>query len=269
MSPKVIRRGLVALLLLASVPAAGGSPGDVAKSWEAADAYVRIEDPDYRFVVISGPMRAPFMQRILDRLAAGDRRPAIVHLHGCSYRPGDPDVRVQARYMASLGYVVVVPNSFRREGRPATCDPRRFALRPEAPIGVVHRMRLEELAYAVERVRRLPWVRPGPILISGYSEGAEAVMDFSHAAVGARIAIAPSCRFGIDLSRPVPTLILVSRGDRWYRAARDPAGRRHCGRYAGADPYVEFYEPEGSMHNTLIYRDSQFALWDFLARVGY
>lgn len=257
---------LSALLLVVAAPAPASD--DVAATWNGADAYVRIENREYRFVVVSGPMQAPFMQRILDRLGDGDRRGVIVHLHDCAYRPGEPDVRQQARFMASLGYVVIVPNSFRRAGRPATCDWRRWKRLVGAPLGAVHRMRRDELAHAIERVRTLAWARRGRLIVSGYGEGAEAVMDYSHPAVDARIAIAATCRFSVDLSRPVPTLILTSRRDRWFRESRLET-RADCRRETAGDPYVELFAPDGSLHNALIYRESEVVLWGFLARVGY
>ncbi len=257
-------------LLLCSADAAAVPPiRDVVRTWDGASIFVRIEDPDYRLIVLDGRISAPYMQRAMARLDARSLRGVIVHLHGCTFRSRDMDVRSQARFMASLGYVVVVPDSFRRLHRPATCDPSRFVGLPGAPYLDVHRMRQEELSYAIDRVLAFSWARPDRLYVSGFSEGGDAVVDFADPRVRGRIAIGSSCWLGATADPTAPTLVITARDDLWYSADTWPEARGLCRRQLAGDPTVEVLEPDGTLHNALIYWESQIALWNFLVRSAY
>ncbi|MGE0702001.1 MAG: hypothetical protein AB7O57_23085, partial [Hyphomicrobiaceae bacterium] len=193
----------------------------------------------------------------------------IVHLHGCTFRGRDLDVRSQARVMASLGYVVVVPNSFRRLYRPATCDPSRFIGLPGAPYLDVHRMRQEELHYAIGRVLAYPWARADGLYVSGHGEGGDAVVDFDDPRVRGRIAIGSSCWLGATRDPTALTLVITARNDLWYSADTWPQAQGLCRRRLAGDPMAEVLEPDGTLHNALIYWESQIALWNFLVRSAY
>lgn len=242
---------------------------DVVRTWDGAMLFVRVEDPDLRFFVLDGPLGAPYMQRAIDRLDGRWVRGVIVHLHGCSYRRHDLDVRSQARFMASLGYVVVVPDSFRRLHRPATCDPARRLGIPGAPYLDVQRMRQAELSYAIDRILAYSWAHADRIYASGFSEGGDAVVAFSDPRVRGRIAIGSSCWLDPVPDPLAPTLVITARDDLWYSADTWPEARGLCRRRLGGDPSVEVLEPDGGLHNALIYLESQVALWNFLVRVAY
>jgi hypothetical protein len=248
-------------LWLAPAPSAGDAVGGAAQAWAGADAYVRVENEELRRVIVSGPMAAPYMAKILDRLLRDPPQGVVLHFHGCGYRPGEPDIGAQARFFASLGYVVLLPNSFKRDARPATCNPRTRATLKDADLEAAHRLRLEEIAFAVNQVSALPWARGRRLILAGYGEGADAVLAFAHKAVKARIAIDARCRHGIDLDPPAPTFVLTSRFN------PPDAEPNRCREAASGDPFVEFYEPDGSLSNALLYRDAQTALGRFLARV--
>ncbi len=261
-----LRKGLRSLsvviaLCLAPAAIAGDAAGKAARSWAGADAYVRVENEELRRVIVSGPMAAPYMATILDRLSRDPPRGVVLLFHGCFYRPGEPDMGAQARFLAGLGYAVLLPNSFKREGRMATCDPRTRVALKDADLEAAHGLRLEEIAFAVDRVRALPWARGRRLILAGYGEGADAVLAFAHKAVSARVAIDARCRHGLDLDPPAPTFILTS--------SRVPtvAEPNRCREAAAGDPFVELHEPEGSLSNALLYRDAQTALSRFLARI--
>src|SRR5690606_27931540 len=153
--PRAMRPAILALLLLLGGTATAHAVPpvrEVARTWDGAVLFVRLESSEYRFFVLDGPIHAPYMRRAVARLDPRTLRGVIVHLHDCSYRPRDMDVRTQARFMASLGYAVVVPDSFRRLYRPATCDAARHVALPGAPHLEVLRMRRAELAHAIGRV---------------------------------------------------------------------------------------------------------------------
>ncbi|WP_119459888.1 dienelactone hydrolase family protein [Rhodospirillaceae bacterium SYSU D60014] len=265
--------GLLALALLAAPARAASPAGDVPRTWDGASAFVRIEDEDYRWVVIGGLARAAYMGRILKSLTAAEPRGVIIHLHDC----GDPgrqlDLRSQARFMASLGYVVFVPDSQRRKNRPITCDLERRLRFADAPVRAVQEMREQELEYALARVLAFPWVDPEQIFISGYGEGGDAVLDYApdttRPAIRGRIAIGATCRLGVSLRDTTPTLILISRNDRWHRHSGWPTAGGLCRHRSGGSRYVEIFEPDGTLHDALIYGESRVALWNFLVRASF
>ncbi len=257
------------LVVLWAGAASAASHEDAAPTWEGAEVFVMIETPEFRRVVIGGLLRADYMQRILAALDPAARLGVIVHLHGCTFGHRDLAVRRQARFMASLGYVVFMPDSFRRSGRSPTCDPERRLRLEDAPHRAVHRMRLEELDYAIEQVLAFPWLRADRVFVAGYDEGGDAVLAYTHAAIRGRIAIAPSCGLGVDLSRPLPTLIVTARDDPWYHRDDRPEARDLCRRKAGAALYVELAEQDGGLHDALIYGEAQIALWNFLVRASF
>jgi dienelactone hydrolase len=262
---------LALLLLLGGVTSAGAVPPirDVVRTWDGAMLFVRVEDPDLRFVVLDGSVNAPYLRRALERLDPRTLRGVIVHLHGCSYHRRDMDVRSQARFMASLGYAVLVPDSFRRRYRPATCDPEKRLGLPRAPYLDLQRMRQEELAYAIDRILAYPWARPDRLYVSGYSEGGDAVIAFSDPRVRGRIAIGSSCWLGAKTEAAAPVLVITARNDLWYSADTWPQAQGLCRRRLGSEPSVMVLEPDGALHNALIYWESQIALWNFLVRVAY
>jgi dienelactone hydrolase len=263
---------LAFVFLLLGIPAAHAVPpiSDVVRTWDGATLFIPIEDHDYRLIVLDGWVHAPYMRRAMQRLDRRVLRGVIVHLHGCSYRQQrDLDVRSQARFMASLGYAVVVPDSFRRLHRPATCDPERRIGLPRAPYLDVQRMRQEELALAIDRILAFPWARADRLYVSGYSEGGDAVVAFSDARVRGRIAIGSSCWLRASADPAAPTLVITARNDLWYSADTWPEAKGLCRRRLGHDPSVEVLEPDGALHNALIYWQSQIALWNFLVRVSY
>lgn len=242
---------------------------DVVRSWDGGLLFLPVEDPDYRLVVLDGRIHAPYMRRARERTDPRTLRGIIIHLHGCSYGRGDMAVRGQARFMASLGYAVIVPNSFRRLDRPQTCDPERRIGLPRARYLDVHRMRQEELAYAIGRVLAMPEWRPHALYVSGYSEGGDAVVAFEHPHVRGRIAIGSSCWLGSKPDDDAPILVITSTDDVWYADATWPEARGLCRRTLAGEPSVQVLEPRGAMHDALIYAEARTALWNFLVRLAY
>lgn len=242
---------------------------DVVRSWDGASLFLPVDDPDYRIVVLDGPIHAPYMRRARERTDPRTLRGIIIHLHGCSYSRRDMTVRGQARFMASLGYAVIVPNSFRRLYRPQTCDPERRMGLPRARYLEVHRMRQEELAYAIARARAIPGWQSHAVYASGYSEGADAVVAFEHPQLRGRIAIGASCWLGGKPDDDAPILVITSTDDVWYGETTWPAARGLCRRTLAGEPSVELLEPRGAMHDALIYGEARTALWNFLVRIAY
>jgi dienelactone hydrolase len=255
---------LVAALLSGSATAAAGS--DVARSWDKAEAFVLYRTPDYREVVIDGPLEARFIRRILEAIDPVELRGVILHLHGCAFSSGELNVRSQARAMAALGFVVLLPNSLARGDRLPSCDPETRAALENASREAIHRLRQEEIAFALARLRALDWVPADRILLAGFGEGADAVLDFAAGAVRGRIALAPPCRFDIEERSGTPTLIIRTRRGEGESEADGAATAARCRAAIAHRPDVEYVEVDGAIANPLIYEAARVALWNFLVR---
>ena len=116
--------------------------------------------------------------------------PVVVFLHGCSgYGPGSgamfPDTRAWAETITGAGYRFVVPDSWARSAwsRPNLCpngiNSGRSGSNPYQPplddVLKVRLMRIEEMAYAVARLKEDPTVDQNRIVIFGHSEGGAVV----------------------------------------------------------------------------------------------
>jgi dienelactone hydrolase len=267
-----MRRLTATILLLGALLGSAAARGDdetVARTWREAQIYVRYETEELTYGVIGGPMTAAYIAKHLKRYAETEPQPVIIHLHGCGRSDGLSDIQSEARAMAELGFIVVAPDSFARPGRPESCDPRKAERFPDAPHALINRYRQEELRYALAQVLAAPWADPNRIFVSGFDEGADAVLGFRDPAVLGRIAIGAPCRFDPVLDPNLPTLIIIARDDLWFSEMHEPALAGQCRRKLGGQPNVSILEPEGVLHDALIYNESKIALWNFLVRASF
>ncbi len=95
------------------------------------------------------------------KIKPGAKLPVVLYMHGCE------GIRRQAGHyrelLLSLGYGVFMPDSFRRPGRRA-CD-------QHGSLSYRVRLRLEEVEYAVARIKELSWVDQSRVVLMGFSEG--------------------------------------------------------------------------------------------------
>lgn len=247
----------------------GAADADLAATWDRAQVYLRYEDEDLNLRIIGGALGAPYIQAFLAQ-DAGDPQPVVIHLHGCQRSDDLADVRNQGRALAEMGFIVVVPNSFARADRPETCDPLRLQRIENAPFAQVQRWRIEELAYALKRVLAAPWADKRKIFAGGFDEGGDAVLAFADPALAGRFAIGAPCRFAPTAAAPrLPTLVILSRNDLWFDGEHEAQAQGRCRRLLRGQSNVGFFEPEGVLHDALIYEEARIALWNFLVRASF
>jgi dienelactone hydrolase len=229
---------LVGVLLLASTACAQAPVSDVMLSWERGTALV-----PGRFLSTSPP-----------DIAVDKPHPVVLYLHGCD-GIGNTDRR-WAGFLKDQGYIVIQPNSLKRD-RPASCDvhSRRGGLFPD-----VYRLRLEELHYAREQIRRAAWADQDRIFLMGHSEGGITVslsqrVDFR----GAVISAWHCGSTGIRLPSTVPLLAIDHEGDPWFQNV--PGGG--CAAKFGERRNATMLTLPGVDHNTFE-RPAQDALVAFL-----
>ncbi len=155
--------------------------------------------------------------------------PAVVALHGCSGlydRAGELSARHDdwARRLTAQGYVVLFPDSFGSRGVGPQCKTEDRATRPANE-------RTDDAKAAKAYLQTRPDVKPGSILLLGWSNGGSTVLYAAKAGRGAKdgqpdfaaaAAFYPGCRLPLekgDWHARVPLLILIGADDDWTPAA--------------------------------------------------
>jgi dienelactone hydrolase len=186
---------------------------NVARTWNAARVFLPSAD---------GPVRLSSLGDLQRHMTeTKELLPIVIHMHGCSgFWPG---TNRRGRYLASLGFAVIAPDSFARTNKKKSCD-------PVAKQGGFFRgtlaQRQAEAAYAISRVRALPWVNKAKMVLSGHSEGAitTATLAAEHTVgFSARVIEGWGCHSGwqeyagLNSSTDQPVLSLVGDRDPWFR----------------------------------------------------
>jgi dienelactone hydrolase len=149
----------------------------------------RINDPEWTEVATK-------------QVRPGVKAPAVLLLHGCTgLARGPVALRV---FLLSQGYATFEPDSFARPER--SCNQTTLY------------KRTEELAYALDKIRQLPWVDRERIVLMGVSQGAAAVAQWSKPGFSAHVILANNCD-GRKPAAPEGTPILAISGE------KDPLSR--------------------------------------------
>lgn len=184
--------------------------------------------------------------------------PAIVALHGCSGRdlPNRDTLRAYLRdwaeRLSALGYVVLLPDSFRPRGVPEICTKANKAVSPTN-----HRPR--DALGALAWLRAQPYVWGDRVFLIGWSNGAISALaalrsdNFQHLRrraggdFNAAVALYPGCitQLTSNWATRTPLLILAGAEDDWTPAepCREMAERSR----RNGEP-VEFHLYPGAYH---------------------
>ncbi len=260
-----IAAGLLFAFPLLLAPAGGHaeSPDDVALTWSHGKvvlprsiAWVRVRD----------------IRDLPDDLAPPRSMPAIVYSHGSD---GVVDSTIElARSFTEGGFVVFIPDSYKRPGRVSNCDPKsRVCNRwPDT-----YRHRGEEITYAAGALARIPFIDAKRVVLLGHSEGGIAAAHYAGSAFAGIVISGWNCgpltvrekylgNFGGIKSPPgVAILSIYSQRDPWYAAWGGLDG--DCSRYfAGRAPSKAILEP-GDVHYLLPRHDVVRAVIDFAQSV--
>jgi len=157
--------------------------------------------------------------------------PAIVGMHGCGgrdFRTRDAPyntIRSWAEALSALGYVVLLPDSFRPRGVMEVCTQERPPVSP-------HRHRPRDAYGALAWLRAQPFVLADRVFLMGWSNGGSATLatiradnipDLRRRAGGnfrAAVALYPGCTTPLKSKwrTRTPLLILIGDADDWTPA---------------------------------------------------
>ncbi|MEJ2382471.1 MAG: dienelactone hydrolase family protein [Gammaproteobacteria bacterium] len=151
------------------------------------------------------PGGLPWTTAAARALKPGAKVPVVLYLHGCT------GIKQQARLYRALllsqGYAVFMPDSFQRPGR--------WACGEEGPLPYRVSLRLQELAYAYQQIRTLPWIDQKRIVLMGFSEGGNTVDHWNKLGFAAHIIIGSACTLvGGKPAAPPGTPVLAVVGAR-------------------------------------------------------
>jgi dienelactone hydrolase len=184
---------------------AQGAETDVKSSWDKAVIYL----PN-----TSKPTE-------LNKVKLDKAYPVAIYMHGCGGIGGlSDDNHGWAKLIAQQGLLVIMPDSLARNDRKPSCDPktRKAGLFPP-----VHGMRLEEIKFATDEVKKQPWFDGKNLFLMGFSEGATATVRTKLEGFRGVIATGWTCTNtnapafdGIFLPQETPLLTINHSDDPWY-----------------------------------------------------
>ena len=145
----------------------------------------------------------------------GARAPAVLVMHGCSGMfPSPNSYRV---FFMEYGFAVIEPDSFARPGHSCELSPLED--------------RIEDLEYAYEKVRELPWIDQDRILLMGISQGGRVVSRWTRPGFAAHIILANNCEAG-QPGAPLetPVLAVIGENDEYFEGSCDLSGHHAASR---------------------------------------
>ena len=148
--------------------------------------------------------------------------PVAIYMHGCDGIDSNSDNHNWAKVIAKQGLLVIMPDSLSRNDRKPSCDPKN---RTGGLFPPVHDMRLEEIKFASDEVRKQPWFDGKNLFLMGFSEGAVAAVRTRLDGFSGVIATGWTCTNtkapafdGIFLPQKTPLLTINNSDDPWFTA---------------------------------------------------
>lgn len=152
------------------------------------------------------------------RLAAsGKKAPLVLFLSGSL--PLGQERQMADWVVETLGFILIAPNTHIRSDRPQYTSPTDYEI-----YETVHRMRREEVEYAMKRIEDMEFIDRRFIVLAGVSEGAITAATWPSDAVIARMAMAWNCEPGYYIKdvriagnpEQTPFLNLIGYADHFF-----------------------------------------------------
>ncbi len=150
----------------------------------------------------------------------GSKLPLILFLHACE---GLGHHRDDIENYSKLGFAVIALDSFARDHHPMACYEEKEQYIKYYDIAVAFRK--AELDYAVERIKKLPWVDANNKFLVGSGIGGMVVAHYQGIEFAGHVIEGWGCRHphkvfdGIWAPPKVRIYSVVSKNDRWYKKA--------------------------------------------------
>ncbi len=238
-------------------------PAEMRRTWDAAIVHVPGKN---------GNSTETSVAELQDGKFKFDRKlPAIVYMHGCSgFWPG---THMRTKFLAENGFVVIAPASLARRKYPRSCEVDSYTA---GMYRQTLKMRQADAGYAIEQVRKLPFVDGNRIVLMGLSQGGITAATFKpqneQQKVRARIIEGWTCHdnwpeyHGVSASASEPVLALVGTRDPWFRDTSQGDCQPFLNPNNGSASIVYSDEPLAGRHELMEFNSPKQEVVHFLRR---
>lgn len=201
----------------------------------------------------------------------GKAVPVVLFMHGSSGL-GLKAIGEWQRWLASLGYASVAPDSF------ALPDHVTY----KSPIAKddyerIHALRASEIAPALQAIRAQGWADPARLALAGTSEGSVPVARYKGSEFAVRVLYAWSCEQNYFVNEPLnsfepakPVLNVISNVDPFFSKSNAWLGNAqalgHCATALKDNPQAAVVLVPGAPHTLLNFPATRSATAGFLAQ---
>lgn len=202
-------------------------PGTIAQTEEEAIAYLnqlkkdrgegKIHmEPGIEKSWINAEVYVPnnFFPKKITNLTLDKKYPVIIYLHGCSGITGNHDSR-WGKFLSESGFVVILPDSLSRPGRISNCDPQNSITTNRFPMALPFRE--QEIAFALNQLRKTSWADMSNIYLMGHSEGANAAARTQITGLKGIILSSGFCQTGVIFEKGIKALVINFSNDPWHQ----------------------------------------------------
>ncbi|WP_337660366.1 dienelactone hydrolase family protein [Anderseniella sp. Alg231-50] len=248
------------------IPSDWTDPAEMRRAWNAAIVHLPHMHNKYKK---SFETSAP--ELLKGEFGFTQKLPVVIYMHGCSgFWSG---THMRTKFLAENGFVVVAPASLARKKYPRSCQVDGYTA---GMYRQTLKMRQADAGYAIEQVRKLPFVDADRIVLMGLSQGGITAATFQpqnkRQKVRARIIEGWTCHDdwpeynGLRAPTSEPVLALVGSKDPWFQSV----SRGDCQPFLhpdnGSSSVVYKDEPLASRHELLEFTSPKKAVVQFLRR---
>lgn len=228
------KAGLILLAAFLSSCATMQPGTDIATAWERRVTFT----PEQEGLV-----------RATEAPPATRQYPVVIFMHGCT----GIDIAEMSwgKFLRDLGFIVVIPDSLARRDRHASCD---GATAGYYGSHTTHRLRQQEIDYALEKVMNSAWAQKDKLFLMGHSEGGVAAARTPRGEFRGIIISGWTCTSkypgyaGIYSPKTVPVLSILWTNDRWFPSGAHTEGT--CEASLAGRTGSKHLSLEGFNHNT-------------------
>ena len=202
-------------------------PGAIKQTEEESDSYLkqlkkdqtegRIHmEPGIEKSWLNAAVYVPniFFPQKISNLNLDKKYPVIIYLHGCSGITSNHDSR-WGKLLSESGFVVIQPDSLSRPGRISNCDPQNSITTNRFPMALPFRE--QEIAFAINELRKTSWADMSNIFLMGHSEGANAAARTRIAGFKGIVLSSGFCQTGINFEQGIKSLVVNFKSDPWHK----------------------------------------------------
>ena len=186
--------------------------------------------------------------------------PVMIYLHGCGGINPYHDIYGWGEYIAKMGFVVVIPNSFERPNRISNCN---SGTKQTGFFPPVWEYRQQEILYALEQFKQIKNIDLNAIFLMGHSEGGVAAAQNSNKDFRGVIISGWTCArvtSGLMADKDTAVLAIAYTKDFWYETYNL---RGRCIDVARGQKVTQV-DLKGYGHDTYMEQQAKDAVYKFL-----